>query len=115
MATEITVQKFGSTPNYVDVDVLDNTMYFINDSRTQIYVQQFSGVAQTIEFLEQEVCDFGHAPVNDTFVCQPGGVSRVWLTLNRFRYNDGAGKAWFTVTESAGIKVAAISLSPQES
>ena len=107
--SEIIVQKFGAAPNLVAAEA---THEFINDGRTKIYVSNFSGGDVVITFIEQNQCDFEHAAVNDAFTCASGGITRVWLALNRYRYNDSAGKAHLTLDIITSVTVAAISETP---
>ena len=113
MELEIIVQKFGETPDYKAAEV--DGMFFINDGKSKVYIQNFSGQDTTAEFIEQETCDFEHAQINDQYIASSGGVTRIWMTLNRYRYNDGAGKAHFTLSETGSVWVAVISDTPQES
>lgn len=107
--TEITVQAFGETPNYVAANA--DGHFYVNDGESLVLVENFSGgdvVCTHVEDTSKQ-CDYQHDPVDPQATCSTGGVTSVWGAKHRYRFNDTAGKAHFTLDVVTTVRVAVIS------
>lgn len=106
MAVELTVQsiKDGGTVTFVVPDLTDN--FYENDGDVEIWVNNTGGPNITMTRLAQRFCNQGFK-LDQAHTCQGGGITVVSKSPTR-KYNDGAGKAHFSMSSNSGVGVAAV-------